>query len=442
MQAQVFLPQRRKNDKLIVGRLYRGRYRLEGDSRPTEVSLGTSDEKEAREKLQKIIGEVLKERSGEIAPRIQRETAGQDLTAVIEDFLKSREALGRDHKYVLGVKQQLHKLASESRWKNVSHITLDSFEKWRFKQSFSPKTLNDYLVTLNAFMNWMLKTGRINSNPIRSADKVGTGDYETRERRAVTWEDLQRLAHASGDRGPLYVFAGLTGLRRGELAKLEWRDLQLDGDKPAVHARATTTKNGRKASLPLHPEAVKALKTLRLPGMKSQDKVFGSLPRIERFRRDLAKAGIPYKDDKGRVFDFHALRVTFGTLLAKSGVSARETMELMRHSDIRLTTHIYTDAGHLPLRDSVLKVTSAQKQTHENTQPVTETHEKRVFSAFDLKERLTQEDLDGMDPERYLAFDSQGNIADWALRLLGGGTNHDLLDMVRGAGFEPATPAV
>ena len=39
--------------------------------------------------------------------------------------------------------------------------------------------------------------------------------------------------------------------------------------------------------------------------------------------------------------DLHGLRHTFGTLLARSGVHPRTAMELMRHSDIGLTTKIY-----------------------------------------------------------------------------------------------------
>jgi integrase len=45
--------------------------------------------------------------------------------------------------------------------------------------------------------------------------------------------------------------------------------------------------------------------------------------------------------------DFHALRVTFGTLLAKQGVPIQTAKVLMRHTDIRLTTNIYTDASLL-----------------------------------------------------------------------------------------------
>jgi integrase len=62
---------------------------------------------------------------------------------------------------------------------------------------------------------------------------------------------------------------------------------------------------------------------------------------------DLVAAGIEYQTEEG-VADFHALRHTFGTLLARSGVLPQEAQRLMRHSDINLTMGIYT---HLRLWD-------------------------------------------------------------------------------------------
>jgi hypothetical protein len=46
---------------------------------------------------------------------------------------------------------------------------------------------------------------------------------------------------------------------------------------------------------------------------------------------------------KGRRLDVHALRHTYGSLLSQSGSSPREVMELMRHTDLRLTMKVYTD---------------------------------------------------------------------------------------------------
>ncbi|OQB34595.1 MAG: Phage integrase family protein [Candidatus Hydrogenedentes bacterium ADurb.Bin179] len=47
-------------------------------------------------------------------------------------------------------------------------------------------------------------------------------------------------------------------------------------------------------------------------------------------------------DGAGRVLDVHALRVTFGTMLARAGVGLATAQRLMRHSTPALTANVYT----------------------------------------------------------------------------------------------------
>lgn len=61
-------------------------------------------------------------------------------------------------------------------------------------------------------------------------------------------------------------------------------------------------------------------------------------------------------DENVRRLDFHALRVTFGTLLAVNHVHLTDAVHLMRHSDPKLTMKIYTDASQLALSDSLAKL--------------------------------------------------------------------------------------
>ncbi len=59
-------------------------------------------------------------------------------------------------------------------------------------------------------------------------------------------------------------------------------------------------------------------------------------------RADLADAGIEYRDDAGRVADFHALRHAFISNLARGGVHPKIAQQLARHSTITLTMDRYS----------------------------------------------------------------------------------------------------
>ena len=77
--------------------------------------------------------------------------------------------------------------------------------------------------------------------------------------------------------------------------------------------------------------------------------------KLRRFKRDLKGAGIPYKNAQGRIADFHALsRVTPTTHMGQLGIGERVRQEFMRHSDLRLTSAVYTDVEQLPTRGAIM----------------------------------------------------------------------------------------
>ena len=59
-------------------------------------------------------------------------------------------------------------------------------------------------------------------------------------------------------------------------------------------------------------------------------------------RRVASATSPPYEDDQGRFADFHALRHTFISNLARAGVHSRNAQALARHSTIDLTMNVYT----------------------------------------------------------------------------------------------------
>jgi integrase len=206
------------------------------------------------------------------------------------------------------------------------------------EKGVSAATVNGYRVALSGLFGWLVEDQRWPSNPVAHVKPVEKGE-STRERRALSREELDRLVAAAPQRrGVAYLLAATSGLRRSELAALTWADIDLDA--ATLRVRATTAKNRREATQPLPPGTVAALRAWRA-ARGPFERVLDHVPSTKGLRRDLAKAGLPYQNEAG-VCDVHALRATYATLLAKAGVPLPQAMRLMRHSTPALTAKTYT----------------------------------------------------------------------------------------------------
>jgi integrase len=154
------------------------------------------------------------------------------------------------------------------------------------------------------------------------------------------------------------LLAVRTGLRRGELRSLARNSFDFSATAPSVTVRARESKRRRTDTLPLSPETAKLLQQNVARRSPHQLIWPGSWWRqaAVMLRSDLEEAGIPIAADEGRVVDFHALRTTFITSLARAGVTPAMAQKLARHSDINLTLNVYTQLQLHDLAEAVARL--------------------------------------------------------------------------------------
>jgi integrase len=372
MICYVFKPRRRVGGALRVAPRYSGKLRMdwEKDRPPEVIALHTTDKRVAERKLAELALEREKEHFGLIPPRVERESAGRPLNELLDAFLADVKAKGRAERTVEKY-EQLRGLFCECGWEKLQNVTARTFTQWRQLGKLRPKTVNDYLRNASRFFHWLQHQGMVRENPLAHVER--SDDREKQEyRRALTDEEVRRLlATAPRFRAIMYWLALETGIRRNEMDQLRVGDFMLETLQPIVRLPAAITKNGKTADLPLRSDLAAAIRSVLPDHALACEWVFRNrVPRVRVFKRDLVKAGIPFLDVAGRRLDFHALRKTLGTNLAVSGVSPRIAMELMRHSDIKLTMKVYTDASRLPLAAAVAglpKFTLGDTQRHTQT---------------------------------------------------------------------------
>jgi len=234
----------------------------------------------------------------------------------------------------------------------IEDITEREIERWRAgisgsraaRPTLSNKTKNHQLVLLHAIFRRTVKVYGLPRNPLTNVDRYrvrASGDIEV-----FSPEEIWSLVRAAASEidGAIFLTAAFTGLRRGELLGLRWRDVDFDASTIRVRAsyaagKLTTPKSGKVRAVPMAPDVASALARVgqrdRFTG--EDDFVFageGGLPLngdalSSRYERALKAAGL-------RRLRFHDLRHTFGTRMIREA-DIRRVQEWMGHADIQTT---------------------------------------------------------------------------------------------------------
>lgn len=358
MICYVFRHKRKAGGRVEISRTYSGRYKLQGEAKTTTVPLHTTDKQRARQKLLEIVQEREKELAGVRGSRSWREAAQSPLLAHLTDFLADLRARKRSESHVKHLESRVKRLFAECSWQTIREVSADSFQKWRASQKgFSQKTLHEYQNAASSLFVWMERNDRLESNPLRRVGKVERKGYETVRRRAFTDDEMRRLLSVAGIYGLGYLAASYTGLRRNELASVQWGDVHLDKATPFVFVRSATTKNRKAGKIYLKSSLARTLAEIKPANVTADEPVFaGRIPSMAKMHEHLKAAGIPVRDGQGNKVDFHALRMTFSTNLELVGASLQIRQDALRHCDPRLTAGTYTDTTRLETASQIEKL--------------------------------------------------------------------------------------
>ena len=246
-------------------------------------------------------------------------------------------------------------------------ITRREIERWHHGYDRT-RTAGQALMVLGAILRYAQRRELITRNPIDGVERHPvrySGDYDMYSRDEI--DAIVREAVDEQD-AAIILTAAMTGLRRGELLALRWRDIDFPGRAIRVRGNlsygvVTTPKSG-KVRVPMVDEVAQPL--ARLAGRELQtgdeDPVFASplgghldpSALRRRFVDAVTRAGL-------RTLPFHSLRHFFGSM-AVNKASLVQVQAWMGHA------HIQTTARYLHHRarrdDAALLADAFRPTTH------------------------------------------------------------------------------
>lgn len=229
-------------------------------------------------------------------------------------------------------------------------------------KGLAPKSVHNIHVMLNKAMGDAARKGTVVRNVVALADAPSLQPRKRREIKAWEIDQLVRFldAMASHRMAPAYYFAAHTGMRRGEVLGVRWRDIDLEAGRVSVRQALVSVayevsisdvKTGTsRRTIDIDDGIVQVLKDWRKTRTEERDgaepapddlvfvKADGTWmhPDIfsQLFDRRVAKIDVP-------AISLHDLRHTHATLLLKAGVHVKVVSERLGHANIAFTMNVY-----------------------------------------------------------------------------------------------------
>ncbi|RJP89634.1 MAG: site-specific integrase [Desulfobacteraceae bacterium] len=236
----------------------------------------------------------------------------------------------------------------------ISAFHLEKIRSRMTKKNLSPRTCHYALAVVRAIFNFCIKRGLfVGMNPVKT---IAIKSYDNRRTRFVSLEEanalLEEIKSKSVDIWRITLVSLLAGLRFGEIAGLQWKDIDIN------HSTITILdpKNGRTR----HANITNTLKAMfdEMRAGKPEELIFPDRNGQRRvqisdtFNRSVDKlelnAGI---SDRRQKICFHSIRHSFASWLAMQGEDLLVIKELLGHRDIS-TTQRYSHLAKNRLRSA------------------------------------------------------------------------------------------
>lgn len=220
----------------------------------------------------------------------------------------------------------------------------------------SQKTIERYRLILNQIFKYAVEHNELEHNPCTEA-KMPKG-LQKSKRKAASEED-EKIIKSTSEGWLFPFFAIYTGMRKGEILALQWKDIdfnenyinvyksvQHEGDKPSI--KSTKTEAGTRY-VPLLAPLKKRL--LAIKPKREEKYIFSDDGKTPLTNRRYITLFNEYKRTYGVNCTAHQLRHSFATIAFENGIDAKDVQEVLGHKQLSTTLDIYTDFRKSHLKD-------------------------------------------------------------------------------------------
>ena len=200
-------------------------------------------------------------------PHLQATNRSRTAKQLVDEILSAKKADGASRRYIQDLRSRLNQFSLTFDGKLVANITTAEIDEWLRRltdlkgRPVAPTTRNNFRRILNVAFNFARDRGYCINNPVAKTAKAKVIESAAG---ILTVEEMSRLLENAFEKlVPSLAIAAFAGLRRAELERLDWKEIDLESR--LIEVTANKAKSARRRFIKIKPNLLRWLKPYAKP---------------------------------------------------------------------------------------------------------------------------------------------------------------------------------
>jgi integrase len=194
-------------------------------------------------------GATLRDAAKFYAAHLKAITGSRKVSEVVADLLAARTADGMSARYLGDLRVRLGRFVRSFGEEMIAGISASRIDEWLRGLGVGSVTRNTFRRRLAVLFSFAKRRGYVTDNPV--ADVERAKERETEVEILSVAQVARLLECASTDMLPFWAIGAFAGLRRAELERLDWREV--DFDAGVIEVKASKSKTATRRLVTIQP---------------------------------------------------------------------------------------------------------------------------------------------------------------------------------------------